>query len=250
LGIRALVETEGMVKDYRVGTYVVHALRGLQVEIGVGEFVAVMGPSGSGKSTFMNLLGCLDTLTAGRYILDGDDVSHLSRDALARIRNRKIGFVFQGFNLLPRTSALENVELPLLYTGTATSERRRKAREKLEAVGLADRQHHHPAQLSGGQQQRVAIARALINDPVLILADEPTGNLDSRTSVEIMAVFQALNRHGITVVLVTHEADVARHAGRVLTFRDGRLIADESVGEPTDARRLLSTLAVEDMVAA
>ena len=248
--MRALVETEGMVKDYRVGTYVVHALRGLQIEIGVGEFVAVMGPSGSGKSTFMNLLGCLDTLTAGRYILDGDDVSHLSRDALARIRNRKIGFVFQGFNLLPRTSALENVELPLLYTGTTTSERRRKAREKLEVVGLADRQHHHPAQLSGGQQQRVAIARALINDPVLILADEPTGNLDSRTSVEIMAVFQALNRNGITIVLVTHEADVARHAGRVLTFRDGRLIADERVGEPTDARRLLSTLAVEDLVAA
>ena len=248
--MRPLVETQGMVKDYRVGTYVVHALRGLQIEIGVGEFVAVMGPSGSGKSTFMNLLGCLDTLTAGRYILDGDDVSHLSRDALARIRNRKIGFVFQGFNLLPRTSALENVELPLLYTGTAASERRRKAREKLEVVGLADRQHHHPAQLSGGQQQRVAIARALINAPVLILADEPTGNLDSRTSVEIMAVFQALNRNGITIVLVTHEADVARHAGRVLTFRDGRLIADECVGEPTDARHLLSTLAVEDMVAA
>src|SRR5881296_157536 len=245
--VSPLIKTEALVKDYRLGTHVVHALREVCVEIEVGEFVAVMGPSGSGKSTFMNLLGCLDTLTAGRYVLDGDNVSHLSREALARIRNRKIGFVFQGFNLLPRISALENVELPLLYNGAAASGRRRKAREKLEIVGLADRQHHHPAQLSGGQQQRVAIARALINDPVLILADEPTGNLDSRTSLEIMAVFQELNRNGITVVLVTHEADVARHARRALTFRDGRLLADERVDEPTDARRLLPTVAAEEL---
>src|SRR5213594_112819 len=245
-----LIKTEGLVKDYRLGTHVVHALRAVCAEIEAGEFVAVMGPSGSGKSTFMNLLGCLDTLTTGRYILDGDDVSRLSREALARVRNRKIGFVFQGFNLLPRTSALENVELTLLYNDTPASDRRPKARAKLEAVGLANREHHHPAQLSGGQQQRVAIARALINDPVLILADEPTGNLDSRTSVEIMAVFQELNRSGITVVLVTHEPDIARHARRVLTFRDGRLIADELVGEPTDARRLLPTLATEELVEA
>src|SRR3989454_3885505 len=212
--MRALIETEGMVKDYRVGTQVVHALRGVRVEIGVGEFVAVMGPSGSGKSTFMNLLGCLDTLTAGRYILDGDNVSHLSREALPRIRNRKIGFVFQGFNLLPRISALENVELPLLYNGTPASERRSKGRAKLEAVGLADREHHHPAQLSGGQQQRVAIARALVNDPAVILADEPTGNLDTRTSVEILALLQRLNRQGLTIVLVTHELDIATYASR------------------------------------
>src|SRR6266568_110855 len=244
--MRALVETEGMVKDYRVGTQVVHALRGVRVEIGVGEFVAVMGPSGSGKSTFMNLLGCLDTLTAGRYILDGDDVSHLSRDALARIRNRKIGFVFQGFNLLPRTSALENVELPLLYSGAAAGGRRRKAREKLEIVGLADRQHHHPAQLSGGQQQRVAIARALINDPVLILADEPTGNLDSRTSLEVMALLQDLNRQGITVVLVTHEADISQFASRVMVFRDGRVTKDEAVAMPKEARQLLAALPPEE----
>src|SRR2546422_3046779 len=245
-----LIETEGLVKDYRLGAQMVHALRGVSVEIEVGEFVAVMGPSGSGKSTLMNLLGCLDTPTAGRYLLEGEDVSHYNRDQLGRVGNKKIGFVLQGFNLLPRTSALENVEPPLLYDGAPARDRRSTARAKLEAVGLADREHHHPAQLSGGQQQRVAIARALINDPVLILADEPTGNLDSRTSVEIMAVFQELNRGGITVVLVTHEADIAGHARRVLTFRDGRLIGDGPVGEPTDARRLLPTLAADELVEA
>jgi putative ABC transport system ATP-binding protein len=244
-----LIETEGLVKDYRVGTQVVHALRGVSTKIEVGEFVAVMGASGSGKSTFMNMLGCLDTPTGGRYLFEGEDVSRFNRDRLAMIRNTKIGFVFQTFNLLPRTSALENVELPLLYNGPLTGGRRPKARAKLEAVGLAAREHHHPAQLSGGQQQRVAIARALINDPVLLLADEPTGNLDSRTSVEIMALFQNLNRSGITIVLVTHEPDIARHARRILTFRDGRLIGDEPVAERTDAARLLATLAPEEVEA-
>ena len=239
---KALVETQGLVKEYRLGSHVVHALRGVSVQIRRGEFVAVMGPSGSGKSTFMNLLGCLDTPTAGRYSFDGEDISHLSRDALARIRNQKIGFVFQGFNLLPRISALENVELPLLYNGTLPGERGPKALAKLEAVGLADRQHHHPAQLSGGQQQRVAIARALVNDPVLILADEPTGNLDSRTSVEVMALFQELNRGGITILLVTHEAEIAQYAARTLSFRDGKVIQDQPVAEPRDAETLLATL--------
>jgi len=241
-----LIETQGIVKDYRMGSHRVHALRGVSVTIQAGEFVAVMGPSGSGKSTFMNLLGCLDTPTAGRYLFEGEDISNLSGDRLARIRNKKIGFVFQTFNLLPRMSALENVELPLLYNGAAPRERRPRARARLEAVGLADRAHHLPAQLSGGQQQRVAIARALINEPALILADEPTGNLDTRTSVEIMALFQALNRSGITIVLVTHEADIAAYAGRVLTFRDGRLIKDEPVPAPREARVLLASLPVED----
>ena len=237
-----LIATEALVKDYHLGSRRIHALRGVSVSIEPGEFVAVMGPSGSGKSTFMNLLGCLDTPTAGEYRLDGLDVSRMGRDRLARVRNEKIGFVFQTFNLLPRTSALENVELPLLYNPHTTGDRRARARAKLAAVGLSEREHHHPAQLSGGQQQRVAIARALINDPVLILADEPTGALDSHTSVEIMALFQDLNREGITVVVVTHEADIARYAARMIAFRDGRLIRDEPIRDRLVARDLLATL--------
>ncbi len=243
---QTLVEAENVVKDYLLGIRKVHALRGVSVTINAGEFVAVMGPSGSGKSTFMNLLGCLDTPTSGRYLLDGVDVSRLGADKLARIRNEKIGFVFQTFNLLARTTALENVELPLLYRPVPSAERRPRAHARLAAVGLSDREQHHPAQLSGGQQQRVAIARALVNDPALILADEPTGALDSRTSVEIMGLFQALNADGITVVLVTHEPDIARYAGRILSFRDGRLIRDDAVENPTDARRLLASLPSAD----
>ncbi len=241
-----LIETGDLVKDYHLGSRKVHALRGISVNVHAGEFMAVMGPSGSGKSTFMNLLGCLDTATSGRYRLDGVDVSAMDPDQLARIRNEKIGFVFQTFNLLPRTTALENVELPMLYSKLPPRDRRPRAQSKLAAVGLSDREHHHPAQLSGGQQQRVAIARALINDPVLILADEPTGALDTRTSVEIMALFQDLNRAGITVVVVTHEPDVARYAGRILSFRDGRVTKDEGVADPLEARPLLAALPRED----
>ena len=237
-----LIETDRLVKDYHLGTRRVHALRGVSVSVHAGEFLAVMGPLGSGKSTFMNLLGCLDTPTAGRYRLAGVDVSAMRADELAHIRNQKIGFVFQTFNLLARTTALENVELPLLYSQTAARDRRERARAKLAAVGLSEREHHHPAQLSGGQQQRVAIARALINEPVLILADEPTGALDTRTSVEIMALFQDLNRDGITVVVVTHEPDVARYAGRVLSFRDGLVTKDEPQTDLVDARQLLASL--------
>jgi putative ABC transport system ATP-binding protein len=244
-----IIVTDGLVKDYHLGPHTVHALRGVSVTIERGEFVAVMGPSGSGKSTFMNLLGCLDTPTAGRYVLDGADVAGLSPDALARIRNAKIGFVFQQFNLLPRTTALENVELPLLYAGLSARDRRARARARLASVGLADRETHQPSQLSGGQQQRVAIARALVNNPAVILADEPTGNLDSRTSVEVLALVQRLNREGLTIVLVTHEQDIAAYASRILSFRDGRLKNDERIASPLDAERVLASLPVEEEAA-
>ncbi len=223
----SLVVLENVTKVYRMGDMEVHALRGVSLEIPRGDFVAVMGASGSGKSTLMNMLGCLDRPTSGSYTLNGRSVGGLSRDALAEIRNRTIGFVFQSFNLLARTSAQENVELPLVYADVGTRERRRRAKAALARVGLGDRIDHHPNQLSGGQQQRVAIARALVSEPKIIMADEPTGNLDSRTSVEIMALFQELGRSGITVVLVTHEADIAQFAARVIIMKDGRLQSDQ-----------------------
>jgi putative ABC transport system ATP-binding protein len=246
----ALIVTDALTRNYHLGPHTVQALRGVSIAIEPGEFVAVMGPSGSGKSTFMNILGCLDTPTAGRYVLDGDDVGHLSPDQLARIRNSKIGFVFQQFNLLARTSAIENVELPLLYGKTPARGRRARAQESLAAVGLAERASHHPSQLSGGQQQRVAIARALVNDPALILADEPTGNLDTRTSVEIIVLLQRLNRGGITIVLVTHEPDIASYASRRLVFRDGRLLGDDRTAAPLDAAAALADLPIEEEDAA
>ena len=222
-----LIVLRDVSKVYAAGQ-TVHALRGVDVEIAAGEFVAIMGASGSGKSTLMNILGCLDTPTSGSYLLDGVPVQDRNADALAALRNRRMGFVFQQFNLLPRTSALENVELPLLYAGVRQPERSRRALAALQRVGLADRSSHNPAQLSGGQQQRVAIARALVNEPALILADEPTGALDSETSTEVMQLLDTLNRQGITVILVTHEADMAAWARRRLLFKDGRLVADEN----------------------
>ncbi len=226
----ALIETDRLSKIYPVGETSVRALDEVSVTVQPGEFVAIMGPSGSGKSTFMNVIGCLDEPTGGGYRLEGVDIGRRDRDALAEIRNRKIGFVFQGFNLLPRTSALENVELPMLYNGIGPKERRRQAREALKMLGLEGREKHHPNQLSGGQQQRVAIARALVNQAPLILADEPTGNLDTKTSVEIMELFVKLNRDaGRTILLVTHEPDIAAFSGRIVRFLDGRVISDEPV---------------------
>ena len=237
-----LIITRDLAKSYELGGLSVQALRGVSLTINSGEFVAVMGPSGSGKSTFMNLLGCLDTPSSGDYLLAGERVSGLDNDALAAIRNRRIGFVFQSFNLLPRTSAMENIALPLLYCGVPADERDKRAAARLAEVGLAERGHHHPAQLSGGQQQRVAIARALVNDPVLILADEPTGALDTLTSCEVMALLQQLNARGLTVVLVTHEHDIAEFAHRVVSFRDGRVIEDRRVDEPRDAAAMAAKL--------
>ncbi len=224
-----VAETRELEKTYRMGDVEVRALRGVSLTIEVGEFVAVMGASGSGKSTFMNLIGCLDRPTRGSCLVSGQDVARLSRDQLARVRGQQIGFVFQGFNLLPRTSAVENVELPMLYQGVSARDRHQRAAEALRRVGLGDRLDHTSAQLSGGQQQRVAIARALVNRPALLLADEPTGNLDSRTSVEVMGIFQELNDQGLTVLLVTHEPDIADHARRVVTFKDGLVLSDTRV---------------------
>jgi putative ABC transport system ATP-binding protein len=240
-----VIAVKNLVKIYTVGEVEVRALRGVNLEVQPGEFVAVTGPSGSGKSTFMHIAGCLDRPTTGQYFLDGQDVSRMSKDALAAVRNRKIGFVFQGFNLLSRTSALDNVELPLLYGGSGmkAADRHARAMEVLAAVGLGDRADHHPNQLSGGQQQRVAIARALINNPSILLADEPTGNLDTKTSIEVMGIFQRLNRErGITVLLITHETDIAEYATRIVTFRDGHVVADRPVTRRRDAAVELAAL--------
>ncbi len=239
-----VIKLEDMRKTYHTGEVDVHAVQGISLEILPGEFVAIMGASGSGKSTLMNLIGCLDRPTSGRFDLDGIDISTLDRNALADIRNRKIGFVFQGFNLLSRTSALENVEMPMLYSHQhiPAQEQRQRALDALELVGLAQRADHHPNQLSGGQQQRVAIARALVNQPALLLADEPTGNLDSQTSIEIMGVFQKLNDQGITIVMVTHELDIARYTKRTIVLRDGRVVTDEAVQSRLNAETELHHL--------
>jgi putative ABC transport system ATP-binding protein len=242
-----VIRLERIHKIYRMGDIEVHALRGVSLEINRGEFVAIMGPSGSGKSTMMNIIGCLDRPTKGQYFLEGVDVSTVDKAGLADIRNKSVGFVFQSFNLVPRTSALENVELPLVYAGVGSSERVRRARAALTEVGLSDREKNMPNQLSGGQQQRVALARALVNNPSLILADEPTGALDTRTSVEVMEIFQRLNsERRLTVVVVTHEPDIAQYAKRIIQFRDGRIHRDIRVENRKDASEVLQQLPVED----
>ncbi|MGH9435300.1 MAG: ABC transporter ATP-binding protein [Terriglobia bacterium] len=242
-----MIQIENLHKTYDLGEVQVHALRGVSLSIVSGEFVAVMGASGSGKSTLMNLIGCLDRPTRGRYLLDGQDVSTMTKDQLAHARNGRIGFVFQGFNLLSRTSALENVELPMMYSNVPHAERGARAHAALSAVGLAGREGHHPSQLSGGQQQRVAIARSLVNDPAILVADEPTGNLDSRTSIEIMEIFQRLNHEsGITIILVTHEPDIARYAKRVVVVQDGKIRRDALVEDRLDARRVLLDMPASD----
>ena len=242
-----IVQLEEFRKTYVSGEVEVHAVRGVTLTIQPGEFVAIMGASGSGKSTMMNTLGCLDRPTSGRFLFDGVNIDELSRDELADLRNRKIGFVFQGFNLLARTSAFENVELPMLYSrpGIRGREQQERAEKALDLVGLGDRLDHHPSQLSGGQQQRVAIARALVNQPKLLLADEPTGNLDTQTSIEIMGIFQDLNRRGMTVVMVTHELDIARYAMRTVVMRDGRIVSDQPVTSRLNAVEELNKLVRE-----
>ena len=246
-----VITVRNLTKTYIVGEVQVKALRGINLDVQPGEFLAVSGTSGSGKSTFMHIVGCLDKPTSGQYLLDGEDVSRMSKDALAAVRNKKIGFVFQGFNLLSRTSALDNVEVPLLYGKGApkTADRHKRATEMLDLVGLGNRTDHHPNQLSGGQQQRVAIARALINNPSILLADEPTGNLDTRTSIEVMGIFQRLNQErGITVVLITHEMDIAEYGTRTVTFRDGQVVADKPVARRRQAQDELAALPAAEAV--
>ncbi|SFG72883.1 putative ABC transport system ATP-binding protein [Desulfotomaculum arcticum] len=241
-----MIQVSGLTKIYNTGAHPVPALQDVNLEVKAGEFVSVMGPSGSGKSTLMNLLGCLDTPTSGSYQLDGIEISSLDDTGMAKVRNLKIGFVFQNFNLLPRMTALRNVELPMLYAGIDVRERVKRATAALERVGLAQRVHHRPNQMSGGQVQRVAIARSLVNRPAVLLADEPTGNLDTRSGEEIMAIFQDLNRGGATIVLVTHERDIALHTSRIIHFRDGRLVEDERVEKPLDALEVLKSLGPVD----
>jgi len=242
-----MLQVTNLVKVYQTDKIAVTAVKGVSFNIETGSFVSIMGPSGSGKSTLMNILGCLDTPTEGQYFLEGVDVSRMTEKELARIRNIKIGFVFQAFNLLPRITCLRNVELPMIYAGVKEKARKRRAMEALEKVGLANRAHHLPSEISGGQRQRVAIARALVNNPSIIMADEPTGNLDSRSGEEIMGIFQELNREGVTIILVTHEPEIAKHTQRILYFRDGKLKDDQTISEPLKAKDILATVPlVED----